>query len=102
MNLYTSPENQKLLWDTISKVNLFQSIQSDKNQWFQRLEIPQSQLPLKDEAREVKVMSWQFLAPPFPSLREFPAHVGTRARDESVGVVDRGPVFDNREGSPVL
>ena len=37
MNLYTSPENQKLLWDTISKVNLFQSIQSDKNQWFQTI-----------------------------------------------------------------
>lgn len=36
MNLYTSPENQKLLWDTISKVNLFQSI-PDKNQWFQTI-----------------------------------------------------------------
>ena len=36
MNLYTSSENQKLLWDTISKVNLFQSI-PDKNKWFQSI-----------------------------------------------------------------
>lgn len=41
MNLYTLPENQKLIWDTISKVPNFQQMKSQNRQkselWFQEI-----------------------------------------------------------------
>lgn len=39
MNLYVLPENQKLIWDTISKTKLFQQLSSnhDGGKWFQSI-----------------------------------------------------------------